>query len=327
MPHLRPPPQVPLDLAMVASAHMHTPMKLEAKLEKDSILNSQLGNPIVDESDSAPTTEQNPKKMEKQEKHAPPQPPPVRQGGSQKASHVSPKMMLLKAQHALKERVAINDTKKTKKEKNGLGAISTKRKRLEVESDTDTTTKSEAHEEKPAAKKKKGDGGKSLQPKAPMKKKNAKAKIPPQLQAQPENESPNQNPKEVESPKKKVTMVLHMQMRQPHPKQTHPLQRCDTVVFTRIPCYVACATSVQPLCNLCKRSLSRGCTHLHTGCTSYLHRTRRGNGGRRQRTSVRRRARSLVFRPVAVYGGACWKGRVEATDSPSVANANLKKAT
>ena len=200
MPHLPPPPQVPLDLATVAAAHMHVPMKLEEKLEKDSILDSKLGNPIVDESDSAPTTEQNPKKMEKQEKHAPPHQPPVPQGGSQKASHVSPKMMLLEAQHALKERVAIKDTKETKKKKDGRGAISTKRKRLEVESDTDTTSESEAHEEKPAAKKKKGDGGKSLQPKAPKKKKNAKAKVPPQPQAQPENESPNQNAKEVESP-------------------------------------------------------------------------------------------------------------------------------
>ena len=41
---------------------------------------------------------------------------------------------------------------------------------------------------------------------------------------------------------KQVTMVLHMCMRRPHPKKPRPLQRCDTVVFTRIPCYVACAT-------------------------------------------------------------------------------------
>ena len=73
---------------------------------------------------------------------------------------------------------------------------------------------------------------------------------------------------------KQVTMVLHMQMTRPHPKKPHPLQSCDRVVFTCIPCYVACATSLQPLCNLCKRSLSRGCTHLHTGCTSYLRRKR-----------------------------------------------------
>ena len=59
-------------------------------------------------------------KMEKQENHAPPRPPPVLQGGSQEASHVSPKMMLLKAQHALKEHAAPNDTKKTKKKK-GVG--------------------------------------------------------------------------------------------------------------------------------------------------------------------------------------------------------------
>ena len=41
---------------------------------------------------------------------------------------------------------------------------------------------------------------------------------------------------------------------------------------------------------------------------------------------MRRCARSLVFRPVAVYAGAGWKGQVEATDSPSVANTNFKKA-
>ena len=81
---------------------------------------------------------------------------------------------------------------------------------------------------------------------------------------------------------KQVTMVLHMQSRRPHPKKPHLLQRCDIGVFTGIPFYVAGATSVQPLCSLWKRSLSRGCTRLHTSCTSYLSRTRRGNGGRRQ---------------------------------------------
>ena len=139
-------------------------------------------------------------KMVKQEKHAPPQPPPVPQGGSQKASHVSPKMMLLKAQHALKDRVAINDTKKTKKEKDGRGVNTTKQKRLAVELDSDTTTEGEAHEEKPALKKKKGDGGKSLQPNAPKNKKNAKANVSPQPQARQENEGPNQDPREEESP-------------------------------------------------------------------------------------------------------------------------------
>ena len=76
-------------------------------------------------------------------------------------------------------------------------------------------------------------------------------------------------------------MVLSMQMSRPHPKKPHPLQRCDTVVFTRILCYVACAPIVQPLCNWCKQSHSSSCTHLHTGCTSYLRRTRRGKAGRR----------------------------------------------
>ena len=99
---------------------------------------------------------------------------------------------------------------------------------------------------------------------------------------------------------KQVTMANHMQMSRPHPKRPHPSQRCDTVLLTRIPCCVACATSVQPLCNLCKHSLSRGCTHLHTGCTSYLRRTSRGNLGSRPGTSVRRPARSLVFRAVVV---------------------------
>ena len=126
---------------------------------------------------------------------------------------------------------------------------------------------------------------------------------------------------------KQVAMAHRMQMSRPHPKRPHPPRSRDTVVFTRIPCYMACATSVQPLCNLCKHSLLRGCTHLHTGCTSYLHRTSRGNGGRRPRTSVRRRARSSAFCPVGVYGGVCWKDRMVATDSPSAAKANSKKAT
>ena len=109
-------------------------------------------------------------------------------------------MMLLKAQHALKEPVATNDTKKTKWKKDRCGANSTKRQRLEVESDSDTTTETEAHKEKPPPQKKKEDEGKSLQLKAPKKKKNAKANVPPQLQARQEKESPNQDPKEVESP-------------------------------------------------------------------------------------------------------------------------------
>ena len=161
-PHLPSLHEFQLDLATVASAHMHTPMKLEEKFENESVLDSELGNPIVDESESAPTTEQKPMKIEKQGKHAPPQPPPVPQAESQKASLVSPKMMLLKAQHALKEHVANNNHKKTKKKKDGRGANSTKRERLEAESHSDTTTESEALEQKPAPKKKKGDGGKSL---------------------------------------------------------------------------------------------------------------------------------------------------------------------
>ena len=164
-------------------------MKPEEKFENDS----ELGNPIVDESDWAPPTEHKPMKMEKQEKPALPRPPPVPQGGSQRKSHVSPKMMLLKAQHALNERVA-NDTKKTKKKKDGRGAKSSKRKRLAVESDSDTTAGSEAYEEKPATKKKKGDGGKSVQPNAPKKKESAKASVP-----QPQ-EGPKQDPKEEGSP-------------------------------------------------------------------------------------------------------------------------------
>ena len=222
-------------------------------------------------------------KMEKQEKHPPPRPPPVLQAGSQIASHVSPKMMFLRVQHALKERVGTNDTKKTKKKKDGRGVNSTKQKRLEVESDSDTTTESEAHEEKPSPKKKKGDGGKSLQSKAPKKKKNAKAKKPPQPQARQENESPNQDGKEVESPKEASDHGAPHANEPAAPKKPHPLQRCDTVVFIRIPCYVVCGTTVQPFCNVCKWSLSRGCTQLHTGCTTYLRRTRRGNGRRRPR--------------------------------------------
>ena len=138
-------------------------------------------------------------KMEKQEKPAAPRPPPVPQGGSQKASHMSPKMMLLKAQHALKERVT-NDTRKTKKNKDGQGANSSKRKRLAVESGSDTMAESEAYEEKPGTKKKNGDGGKSVQPNAPKKKKIAKASVPSQPQARQENEGPNQDPKEEEIP-------------------------------------------------------------------------------------------------------------------------------
>ena len=199
-PCLPSPPEFALDLATVASVHMHTRMKSEEKLENESILDGELGNPIVDESDSAPTTEQKPMKMGKQEKHAPPRPPPVQQAGRQKAFHVSPKLMLLKAQHALEERVATKDTKETKKKKDWRGANSTKRKRLEVESDSDTTTESEAHEEKPATKKTKGYGGKSLQPKEPKRKKKAKEKVPSQPQAGQGNCSRNQDPTEVKTP-------------------------------------------------------------------------------------------------------------------------------
>ena len=124
-----------------------------------------------------------------------------------------------------------------------------------------------------------------------------------------------------------MTIAHRMSTSRLHPKRPRPPRRCDTVVFTRNPFYVACATSVQALCNLCKHSLSRCCTHLHTGCTSYLRRTSRGNAGRRPRTSVRRHARSLVFRQVVVYDGACCKDRIVATDSPLVAKANLKKVT
>ena len=180
-PHLPSATEFPLDLAM----------KLEETFENDS----ELGNPIVDKSDWAPPTEHKPMEMEKQEKPAPPRPPPVPQGGSQKASHVSPKMMLLKAHHALKERVA-KDTTKTKKKKDGRGANSSKLKRLAVESDSNTTAGSEADEEKPATKKEKGDGGKSVQASAPKKKKSAKASVP-----QPQ-EGPKQDPKEEKSPKK-----------------------------------------------------------------------------------------------------------------------------
>ena len=137
--HLPSPPEFRLDLAM----------KLEEKFENESILDSELGNTIVDESDPAPTTEQKPMTMEKKEKHAPPEPPPIQQGGSQKPSHVSPKLMLLKGQHAFEECVATNDTRKTKKKKDWPGSNSTKRMRLDVESDSDTTTESEAHKVKP----------------------------------------------------------------------------------------------------------------------------------------------------------------------------------
>ena len=40
-----------------------------------------------------------------------------------------------------------------------------------------------------------------------------------------------------------------------------------------------------------------------------------------------RRARSLAFRPVVVYDAACWKDRMVASDSPSVAKANFIKVT
>ena len=168
VPHLPIPTEFPLDLAM----------KLEERFENDS----ELGNPIVDESDSTPPTDRKPMRTGKPEKPAFPRPPPLPQGGSQKASHVSPKMMLLKAQQALKERVA-NDTKKTKKKKDGRGAKSSKWKRLAVESGSDTTAKSEAYEEKPATKKGKGDSGNSVQPNAPKKEKSKKASVSPQPQA------------------------------------------------------------------------------------------------------------------------------------------------
>ena len=45
-------------------------------------------------------------------------------------------MMLLQAQHALKEPVAGNDTKKTEKRRGRYGANSTKQERPEVESDS-----------------------------------------------------------------------------------------------------------------------------------------------------------------------------------------------
>ena len=200
-PHLPSATEFPLDLAM----------KLEERFENDS----ELGNPIVDESDWAPPTEHKPMKMEKQEKPAGPRPPPFPQGGSQKASHVSPKMMLLNAQHALKERVA-NDTKKTKKKKDGSGANSSKRKGLAVESDSDTTAGSEAYEEKPATKKNKGDGGKSVQPNAPKKKKGAKASVP-----QPQ-EGPKQDPKKKESPNEASDHGT------PHPNEPAALEKATS---------------------------------------------------------------------------------------------------
>ena len=51
VPHLPSPPEFASDLATVASAHMHTPMKSEEKFENESILDSELGSPIVDVSD------------------------------------------------------------------------------------------------------------------------------------------------------------------------------------------------------------------------------------------------------------------------------------
>ena len=71
VPDLPSPSEFPLDLAM----------KVEERFENDS----ELGNHILDESNSASPTEQKPMKMEKQEKHTSPRPPPVPQGGSQKA--------------------------------------------------------------------------------------------------------------------------------------------------------------------------------------------------------------------------------------------------
>ena len=58
VPHLPSQSEVPLDLAM----------KLEETFENDS----ELGNPIVDESGWAPTTERKPNNIEKQEKPAHP---------------------------------------------------------------------------------------------------------------------------------------------------------------------------------------------------------------------------------------------------------------
>ena len=81
-PHLPSPHEFPLDLATVASAQMHISMKMREWFENDSVLDSDFGNPIVDDSDSALTMEQQPMKMENQEKHTPPRPPPVPQGGS-----------------------------------------------------------------------------------------------------------------------------------------------------------------------------------------------------------------------------------------------------
>ena len=150
------------------------------------------------------------------------------------------------------------------------------------------------------------------------KKKNAKGSVLPEPQARQENESPHQDPKEAESPNEASD---HGNV---HANEPAALKKATSA---RIPCYIACATSVQRLCDLCKHPLPRGCTHLHTGGTSHLHRTWRGNGPRRPQTNVRRRATTLAFLPVVVYDGACWKGRMGATDSPSSAKANLKKAT
>ena len=211
VPHLPSPSEFPLDSGM----------KLEETFENDS----ELGNPIVGESDWAPTTQQKPLKMLKQEKRTPPEPPPVPQGGSQKASHLSPKMMLPQAQRALKERVA-NNINKTKKKKVGVGANSTKQKRLAVELDSDTTAKSEAYEAKPAPKTKKGDGGKSLLPNAPREKKNAKANVPPQPQARQENEGRTKIKKKRRAQTKQVTVAHHNEMSGPHPKKTHPPLSC-----------------------------------------------------------------------------------------------------
>ena len=64
-PQLPSPHEFPLDLATAALAHMHTPMTLEERFESESIFDSELGNPAVNESDSVPSTEQKPLKMEK----------------------------------------------------------------------------------------------------------------------------------------------------------------------------------------------------------------------------------------------------------------------
>ena len=44
-PHLASPHEFSLDLRTVASAHMHTPMKLEERFENESVLDSDFGLP------------------------------------------------------------------------------------------------------------------------------------------------------------------------------------------------------------------------------------------------------------------------------------------